>query len=80
MNDKQLRQDLIRLAHANPELRPHLMPMIKQSGVRWLYEAKVSLPKENAKEIADLLDRALNKVLSKVKGMEGHPFISNLRP
>lgn len=28
MNDKTLRSKLIRLAHAKPELRPHLLPLL----------------------------------------------------
>lgn len=28
-----LRSKVIRLAHANPELRPHLLPLLKEAGV-----------------------------------------------
>lgn len=51
----QLRKDLIRLAHTNPELRPHLMPLLKQatfmpSGIikafYGIFGGSRSLPKE----------------------------------
>ena len=32
MNEKTLRLATIKLAHENPELRPHLLPLLKQSG------------------------------------------------
>jgi len=33
MSDKLLLKELIKLAHSNPELRPHLMPLLaKQAG------------------------------------------------
>ncbi len=38
-----LRKDFIRLAHANPEIRPHLLPLLK--------EASVSLEEELAEKI-----------------------------
>jgi len=31
VNDQTLRSKLIRLAHAKPELRPHLLPLLKQA-------------------------------------------------
>jgi len=31
MSDKKLRSQLIRLAHAKPELRPHLLPLLKKA-------------------------------------------------
>lgn len=30
MDDKTLRSGLIRLAHANPDMRPHLLPLLKE--------------------------------------------------
>jgi hypothetical protein len=32
MPDQTLRTKLLRLAHENPDLRPHLLPLLKQSG------------------------------------------------
>lgn len=34
MSDTFLRKALIRLAHTNPELREHLLPLLRSSGVR----------------------------------------------
>jgi len=30
MTDKNLRKELIKLAHSNPDLRPHLLPILKE--------------------------------------------------
>jgi len=38
MSDQALRSSLIRLAHANPELRPHLLPLLKEAGCEKLPE------------------------------------------
>jgi hypothetical protein len=35
MDDKALRSQLIRLAQANPKLRPHLLPLIKAAKKKW---------------------------------------------
>lgn len=35
MSDKNLREKLIRLAHAKPELRAKLLPLIKEAGWDW---------------------------------------------
>ena len=32
MSDTKLRSSIIRLAHTNPELRPHLLPLLKEAG------------------------------------------------
>jgi hypothetical protein len=33
MSDQILRSKVIRLAHSNPELRPHLIPLLKQAAL-----------------------------------------------
>lgn len=35
-----LRQQVIRLAHANPALRPHLLPLLKEAGTAWRAKLK----------------------------------------
>jgi len=32
MSDAALRKQLIRLAHANPEMRPHILPLLREAG------------------------------------------------
>jgi hypothetical protein len=32
MSDAALRKQLIRLAHANPEIRPHILPLLREAG------------------------------------------------
>jgi len=44
MPDQALRSKLIRLAHAKPELRPHLLPIIKQARLEALDYNKVPDP------------------------------------
>jgi len=34
MSDKQLRSELVKLAHSNPDLRPHLLPLLK-TAISW---------------------------------------------
>ena len=48
MNYRNLRSSVIRLAHANPELRPHLLPLL---GVRTAAEDKVKVLNENGREV-----------------------------
>ena len=36
MSDKNLREKLIRLAHENPELREHVLPLLKEASVSYL--------------------------------------------
>jgi hypothetical protein len=43
MSDNNLRKQLIKLAYENKELRPHLLPVLKQAGEDWL-EQKVKNP------------------------------------
>ena len=35
-----LRSDIIKLAHANPELRPHLLPLVKKAGFQHQLDRK----------------------------------------
>lgn len=44
-----LRSDLIRLAHENPDLRPHLLPLIHEA-------AAVKVTDEDIKRIAEMTD------------------------
>ena len=34
MSDKDLRNEVIRLAHSNPKLREHLLPLLKESATK----------------------------------------------
>jgi len=66
MNDKQLRSKLIRLAHARPELRPALLPLLTKPGKqaaagRYLKDTKTA-------QIATLLE-GVAKSLEKASDM-----------
>lgn len=43
-----LRSGLIRLAHARPELRPHLLPMIRTANIQYIPDDYISLGFEGA--------------------------------
>lgn len=50
MSDKKLRNKLIRLAHANPELRADLLPLLKEAGCEKLPEGPMRDNCEKKKE------------------------------
>jgi hypothetical protein len=57
MSDTLLRKELIKLAHSNPELRPHLMPLlVKQAGGE-----RTRLMVEFTKRLEDLLKWGLKE-------------------
>ena len=70
-----LRNALIKLAHDNPELRPHLLPLIKNAAVeREVYTVNINVPKASSQEAQKKLDAALNSAIKemarKAKGEE----------
>jgi hypothetical protein len=55
--EKVLRGKLIRLAHANPALRPHLLPLIKSAGCEKLPEGPMRDNCENKKDEGEKADK-----------------------
>ena len=82
-----LKSDLVKLAHDNPELRPHLVPLLKRAAVeRVQYTVTINVPKASSKEAQKKLDAALNSTIKemgrKAKGEDadfwkGLPAISS---
>lgn len=63
-----LRSKLIRLAHDNPDLRPQLLPLLKEAAVeKVLYTVSINIPKDSARRVQREFDRALDKA---IKGMQ----------
>lgn len=68
MSDTQLRKELIRLAHAKPEFRPHLLPLLrKKAGIRRAYT-----PGEDLSE--KVLEKNFQEVGKFIERMNGNPY------
>ncbi|OHD21617.1 MAG: hypothetical protein A2Y38_02250 [Spirochaetes bacterium GWB1_59_5] len=50
MDDKNLRTEIIRLAAEKPELRKHLLPLLRQSAV----QKRVAKPDDDGRRVTDL--------------------------
>jgi hypothetical protein len=66
MSDQALRSKIIRLAHTNPELRSHLMPLLTKTAAPdadSLYGAKKNLTRDLGNAILNQLDAGFRGVL-----------------
>lgn len=66
MSDKSLRAKIIRLAHSNPNLRPHLLPLIKQDTKK---EAALPIDKKALKVglcVLEKLNRELHPSINRI--------------
>ena len=76
MNDKQLRMQLIKLAHSNPELRKEILPLLKQAGCEKLPEGGMRENCEKKKEEGAKGDKAEDKKAS-LKTAHGPVALTN---
>jgi hypothetical protein len=54
-----LRSDLIRLAHEDPELRTHILPLLKEAGYKtlfWMEPDEQRKASQTAQKVARMLD------------------------
>lgn len=72
MSDQALRSKIIRLAHTNPELRPYLMPLVKEAagGAGAQTDAEVF---EMGIHNATILAKRVNEALEIVRRLTGFP-------
>ena len=65
--EKDLRNKLIRLAHENPELRHHLLPLIKQSHTKMKAKEIVKYLMMDIPEYREYIEEMLTDFLKKDK-------------
>lgn len=65
MSDAFLRKKLIRLAHANPELRPHLLPLLQKVALQ-------KLPPKYLPIFTELVQDAIDEVKKDYEGFNTH--------
>lgn len=82
-----LRRELIRLAHQKPELRKHLLPILRTADVgmglhdnAWMNTTRAALHVfEEAQQVSDLLEGALSQAMHEEKSVIPKAKLKDLR-
>lgn len=69
-----LRASLIRLAHAKPELRPHLLPLLAGQQKRASFDFRFDLSREIGKEKAEFEEQLAPRLVKKYEGLYKRAF------
>lgn len=69
-----LRTRLIRLAHAKPELRPHLLPLLAGQQKRASFSFPYDLSAEISKEKEEIEEQLTPRLVKKYEGLYKHAF------
>ena len=67
-----LRAEVIRLAHANPKLRPHLLPLLRQASGQDRQAARKDIKRMTPEEAAEWMGVISESVGQKAHAMEQH--------